>query len=218
MIKAFIFDLDGVITDTAELHYLAWKRLADELGIYFDKAINESLKGVDRMGSLDAILGDKKNDFDKTEKHRLATQKNTHYQTLIKSLSASDILPGVETFLDELINRGYRVGMASASKNAPAVVESLGLAQKFEFIADAHQVKQSKPHPEVFQMVADYFDLSGKECVGVEDAYAGVQAINAAGMFAVGIGDSDVLSNAPLVYSDTTQLNLEQILSQASKI
>ena len=216
MIKAFIFDLDGVVTDTAELHFLAWKKLADELGIYFDKAMNESLKGVDRMGSLDAILGGKKSDFKHDEKVRLATLKNIHYQSLIKSLSPSDILPGIDKFLDTLIQKGYRVGMASASKNAPAVVESLGLSRKFEFIADANQVKQSKPHPEVFQMVADYFKVSGNECVGIEDAYAGVQAINSAGMFAVGIGSANVLSNAPLVYGDTKQLDLASILSRVN--
>jgi beta-phosphoglucomutase len=215
MIKAFIFDLDGVITDTAELHYLAWKTIAEQLDIPFNKAMNESLKGVDRMGSLDLILGDRKGDFEVDEKLALATQKNKHYQSLIESLSSKDILPGIEPFLDTVLAEGYKVGMASASKNAPAVVASLGLCDKFEFIADANQVKRSKPDPEVFQMVADYFQVSGRECVGIEDAYAGVQAINSAGMFAVGIGDSDVLSNAPLVYGNTEHLNLDEILSRS---
>jgi beta-phosphoglucomutase len=216
MIKAVVFDLDGVITDTAELHYQAWKKLAESLDIYFDRTINESLKGVDRMGSLDAILGQQKNAFSQQAKMQLADRKNRHYQSLIRSLSPKDILPGITELLSTISHGGLHIGMASASKNAPAVVDSLGLTDAFEFIADAHLVKRSKPHPEVFQMVLDHFQLNGQSCIGIEDAHAGVQAINSAGMFSVGIGESSVLSNANLVYPDTQSISYDEMISFAS--
>lgn len=214
--KAFIFDLDGVITDSAEYHYLAWKALGEDLGIPFDREFNETLKGVSRTDSLERILrlGGRENDFSLEEKEQLAAKKNEHYVALISNITSEDILPGVEAFLSELKEAGYKIGMASASKNAHMVTRQLGLLHAFDHIVDAATVAQSKPHPEVFLKAAAALQVDPKECVGVEDAVAGVEAIHAAGMFAVGIGDPAVLTEADLVFTDTTGLTLDNILTR----
>lgn len=214
--KAFIFDLDGVITDSAEYHYLAWKALGEDLGIPFDREFNETLKGVSRTDSLERILrlGGRENDFSLEEKEQLAAKKNEHYVALISNITSEDILPGVEAFLSELKEAGYKIGMASASKNAHMVTRQLGLLHAFDHIVDAATVAQSKPHPEVFLKAAEALQVDPKECVGVEDAVAGVEAIHAAGMFAVGIGDPAVLTEADLVFTDTTGLTLDNVLTR----
>lgn len=214
--KAFIFDLDGVITDSAEYHYLAWKALGEDLGIPFDREFNETLKGVSRTESLERILrhGGRENDFSSEEKEQLATKKNEHYVTLISKITSDDILPGIEAFLSELKEAGYKVGMASASKNAHMVTRQLGLLHAFDHIVDAATVVDSKPHPEVFLKAAEALAVDPKDCVGVEDAVAGVEAIHAAGMFAVGIGDPAVLTEANLVFADTTGLTLDNVLTR----
>ncbi|MCT4776053.1 MULTISPECIES: beta-phosphoglucomutase [Exiguobacterium] len=214
--KAFIFDLDGVITDSAEYHYLAWKALGEDLGIPFDREFNETLKGVSRTESLERILrhGGRENDFSSEEKEQLATKKNEHYVTLISKITSDDILPGIEALLSELKEAGYKVGMASASKNAHMVTRQLGLLHAFDHIVDAATVVDSKPHPEVFLKAAEALAVDPKDCVGVEDAVAGVEAIHAAGMFAVGIGDPLVLTEADIVFTDTTGLTLDNVLTR----
>lgn len=214
--KAFIFDLDGVITDSAEYHYLAWKALGEELDISLDREFNETLKGVSRTESLERILrlGNRENDFSPEEKERLATKKNTHYVSLISKITSDDILPGIETFLLELREAGYKIGMASASKNAQMVTRQLGLLHAFDHIVDAATVVDSKPHPEVFLKAAEALAVDPKDCVGVEDAVAGIEAIRAAGMFAVGIGEPDVLTEADLVFTDTRDLTLANVLAR----
>lgn len=214
--KAFIFDLDGVITDSAEYHYLAWKALGEELDISLDREFNETLKGVSRTESLERILrlGHRENDFSPEEKERLATKKNTHYVSLISKITSADILPGIETFLLELREAGYKIGMASASKNAQMVTRQLGLLHAFDHIVDAATVTDSKPHPEVFLKAAEALAVDPKNCVGVEDAVAGIEAIRAAGMFAVGIGEPDVLTEADLVFTDTRDLTLANVLTR----
>lgn len=214
--NAFIFDLDGVITDSAEYHYLAWKALGEDIGIPFDREFNETLKGVSRTESLERILrhGGRENDFSPEEKERLATKKNEHYVSLISKITSDDILPGVESFLNELKVAGYKIGMASASKNALLVTRQLGLLHAFDHIVDAATVVDSKPHPEVFLKAAEALAVDPKDCIGVEDAVAGVEAIHAAGMFAVGIGDPAVLTDADLVFTDTTGLTLNNVLTR----
>ena len=214
--KAFIFDLDGVITDSAEYHYLAWKALGEDLGISLDREFNETLKGVSRTESLERILrlGHRENDFSPEEKEQLATKKNTHYVSLISKITSADILPGIETFLSELREAGYKIGMASASKNAQMVTRQLGLLHAFDHIVDAATVVNSKPHPEVFLRAAKALAVEPKDCVGVEDAVAGIEAIRAAGMFAIGIGDRNVLTEADLVFTDTRDLTLENVLTR----
>ena len=212
-IKAVIFDLDGVITDTAEYHYLAWKRLGEELGIPFDRAFNEKLKGVSRIESLALILnhGYRQNDFTPEEKERLANKKNAHYVELIKQVTPEDVLPGIVSFLIELREEKIKIAMASASKNAFTVTQSLGLMEYFDHIVDAATVARSKPDPEVFLKAAQAVDVAPEYCVGIEDAAAGVTAIKEAGMFAVGIGDEKVLAEADMVYPTTALLGLEEL-------
>ena len=210
-IEAVIFDLDGVITDTAEYHYLAWRQLGEELGIPFEREFNEKLKGVSRLESLELILkhGNRQNDFSMEEKERLTNKKNEHYVELIKQVTPDDLLPNILTFLKELKGAGVKIAMASASKNAFAVTQSLGVMEYFDHIVDAGTVKKSKPDPEVFLKAAEAVGVLPENCIGIEDAAAGVEAILEAGMFAVGIGDIEVLGDANVVYPSTKELSLE---------
>lgn len=214
-IEAVIFDLDGVITDTAEYHYLAWKQLGEELDIPFDREFNETLKGVSRTDSLERILtlGGKQDAFTEQEKVALATKKNDHYVTLIQHISEQDLLPGIIAFLDEIRATGLKIGMASASKNALTVVEALGVRHYFDDIVDAATVAQSKPHPEVFLRAAEALGVEPARCIGVEDAAAGITAIHAAGMYAVGVGPETTLHEADYRVDSTDLLSLEQILA-----
>ena len=211
--EAVIFDLDGVITDTAEYHYLAWKQLGEDLGIPFDREFNETLKGVSRMDSLERILelGNRQNDFTLEEKEELATKKNDHYVTLIKDVSPKDVLPGIEQFLKDLRASGYKIAMASASKNAFAVTDSLGLNDYFDHIVDAAKVVNSKPDPEVFLKAAEAVGVAPDKCIGVEDAVAGVMAINAAGMYAIAIGTDEGLNHAKIVLNSTEELTIDVV-------
>lgn len=214
-IEAVIFDLDGVITDTAEYHYLAWKQLGEELNIPFDRDFNETLKGVSRTDSLERILtlGGKQDAFTEQEKTALTTKKNDHYVTLIQHISEQDLLPGIIAFLDEIRAAGLKIGMASASKNALSVVEALGVRHYFDDIVDAATVAQSKPHPEVFLRAAEALGVESARCIGVEDAAAGITAIRAAGMYAVGVGPETTLHEADYRVDSTDLLSLEQILA-----
>ena len=214
-IEAVIFDLDGVITDTAEYHYLAWKQLGEELDIPFDRDFNETLKGVSRTDSLERILtlGGKQDAFTDQEKSMLATKKNDHYVTLIQHISEQDISAGNHCILDEIRDAGLKIGMASASKNALMVVEALGVRHYFDDIVDAATVAQSKPHPEVFLRAAEALDVAPDRCIGVEDAAAGITAIHAAGMYAVGVGPETALHEADYRVDSTDLLSLEQILA-----
>ena len=156
MIEAFIFDLDGVITDSAKYHYLAWKELGQKLGIQIDEEFNESLKGISRVESLERILiyGNKQNKFTVEEKENMANDKNQYYVELIKNISSKDILPGINELLEDIKCNNIKIGLASASKNATMVLEKLGLKEYFDFIADASKCKNSKPNPEIFLMAA----------------------------------------------------------------
>ncbi|PEJ52380.1 beta-phosphoglucomutase [Bacillus sp. AFS002410] len=213
-IEAVIFDLDGVITDTAEFHYIAWKQLAEDLGISIDRDFNETLKGVSRTESLERILelGGRQDDFSAEEKDELATKKNLHYVELLEQITPADLLPGIEDFLKRIRLAGLKIGMASASRNAFLVVDKLEIGDYIDHIVDAASVKNSKPDPEVFLRAAEALGVSPDRCVGIEDSVAGVEAINNAGMFSVGIGDLKILSRANLVYNSTNELNIERIV------
>lgn len=210
--KAFIFDLDGVITDTALHHFRAWKMLADSLGIPFDEHDNEKLKGVGRLESLEMILEKGNQRFSPDEKTRLTDKKNADYLELIKSITPQDVLPGVPEAFAILKQKGIRIGLASASKNANFVVGRLGMLDQFDYIADAAKIPRGKPAPDIFLDVANTFGLPSSACVGVEDAAAGVDAIKSASMFAVGIGDSSVLAKADMIFPSMQALNVERIL------
>jgi beta-phosphoglucomutase len=213
-LQAFIFDLDGVITDTAEYHYLAWKALGEELGIPFTREFNEELKGVSRMDSLEKILtlGQKQNEFSDQEKIALATKKNEHYVRLIANITPDDILPGIKELIADIKEKGYKLGLASVSKNAFTVMESLKLRNEFDVIVDAAKVAKGKPDPEIFLTAAKLLQVEPSACIGIEDAAAGVESIKGAGMFAVGVGNSETLAKADIIYASTSELSLPGIL------
>jgi len=197
--KAVIFDLDGVITDTAHYHYLAWKRLADSVGAPFDEAFNEGLKGIDRMGSLELILARAPRVYTDDEKRALADAKNRHYVELIATMTAADLLPGALRALEEVRAAGLKIGLASVSRNAFTVLDRLGIRDRFDDVVDAATVARGKPDPEIFLTAAAHLDVDPADCLGVEDAAAGVASIKDAGMFAVGVGDPQVLGRADRV-------------------
>lgn len=213
-LKAVIFDLDGVITDTATYHYRAWKQLADELGIYFDEKINERLKGIDRMTSLEIILERSPVQYTQEEKEVLATKKNDLYKQLIQTMTPADVLPGTLAVLQALKQRGILAGLASVSKNAFTVIDKLQIGQYFAYIADAAKITKGKPDPEIFLTVAANLGVAPQDCVGVEDAAAGIKAIKAAGMYGVGIGDPVMLKEADEVIPSLEQFDLERLLAR----
>lgn len=211
-IEAVIFDLDGVITDTASFHYKAWKILADELGIYFDEEINERLKGIDRLGSFEIILEKSEKLYSHEEKVLLADKKNEYYKELINTMTPQDILPGAIDVLKQLKASGIKTGLASVSKNAFTVLDRLGIKDNFDYVADAAKVKKGKPDPEIFLTVAENLGVSPRYCLGVEDAEAGVKAIKSAGMYAVGIGDGVILCEADDVISGLDKFDFNKYL------
>lgn len=206
--QALIFDLDGVLTDTAHYHFLAWKKLADSVGAPFDAAFNEQLKGVDRMGSLELILAASGQVVSGADKLELAEQKNRHYQQLIEHMSPADVLPGALHALQSVRAAGLKTALASVSKNAFAVIDRLGIASLFDDVVDAARISRSKPDPEIFLTAAAHLGLAPRDCLGVEDSIAGLRAIKSAGMFALGIGDAAVLSDADVVIAGLHQFDL----------
>lgn len=213
MPKGFLFDLDGVLTDTAEYHYQAWKKLSDELGLYFDRKINERLKGVSRQRSFEIILEENQAEerFSAEETEELITRKNDNYREMIRQVTPEDILPGVKAFLKEAKERGIRLAVASASKNAAAVLEGLGLTPVFDYIADAGKIRHTKPDPEVFLDCMEHLGLPPWECVGFEDAAAGIEAIQAACVTAVGIGEGTREAEPDLILAGTDDLSIAKI-------
>jgi len=195
-ISACIFDLDGVIVDTAHFHYLAWKRLAAEFGIELTADYNEKLKGVSRMDSLDIILSLGDVTLEPTQKAALATKKNGWYLEYIASLKPNDALPNVVPFLTDLKRHNIKLAVGSSSKNAKPILESLGLTEMFEVIVDGNDLTYSKPHPEVFLKASERLGKTPEECVVFEDAQSGVQAAKLAGMRCIGIGSIYILGEA----------------------
>lgn len=197
-----IFDLDGVITDTARYHYLAWKKLADELKIYFDEVINERLKGISRIESFEIILEKCDRKYSNEEKEYYANKKNEYYKEMIKNITPEDLLPGVVDFIDELKKRGIKTAIASVSKNAFAVIENLKIINKFDYIVDANEIRNGKPDPEIFLNAAKNIGISPERCIGIEDSAAGITAIKRSGMFAVGVGNPETVKDADLILKD----------------
>jgi len=213
MKQAVIFDLDGVITDTARYHYLAWKRLAESQGVHFDEAFNEHLKGIDRMGSLDLILASSTRVYAPEEKLALATEKNEHYKELIATMTPSDLLPGAVQALDDCRAAGLKIGLASVSRNAFTVLDRLGITGKFDYVVDAGTIARGKPDPEIFLAAATALGVAPSDCFGVEDAVAGVASIKSAGMYAVGVGDPHTLRQADVVIPDLTRFRLSDYVA-----
>ena len=211
-ISAVIFDLDGVIVSTDEYHYQAWKQISDQEKIYFDREINETLRGVSRMESLDIILSRSDRRYNDNEKQLLALQKNEIYCKLLNNLSPNNILPGVINLLLSLKARDIKVAIGSSSKNTPFILQQIGLTSNFDAIADGNSIKNSKPDPEVFLLAADMMGVTPTVCAVIEDAQAGIDAAKAAGMKAVGIGSASTCLNADLKLKDLTNLDIDQLL------
>lgn len=204
--RAAIFDLDGVIVDTAKYHYLAWKRLAHELGFTFTENDNERLKGVSRVRSLEILLEVGGLSLDETTRSQLASRKNDWYVDYISNMDASEILPGAAEYLQGLRARGIKTALGSASKNAPLILERLGISSLFDSVVDGNKVSKAKPDPEVFLRAAEELDVPAAACVVFEDAEAGIEAGHRAGMTVVGVGKPSLLKEADVVITGLHQL------------
>ncbi|SFE40724.1 beta-phosphoglucomutase [Thermophagus xiamenensis] len=211
MIEACIFDLDGVIVDTARYHYIAWKELADELGIEFTEKDNERLKGVSRMRSLDILLEIGGLTLPPQKKEELAQKKNENYRSYILKMTPEEILPGALKFIRELKNNDILIALGSASKNAMTILDRLELTPWFDAIIDGTKVTAAKPDPEVFLKGAEALNANPANCVVFEDAEAGVEAALRGGMKCVGIGSPKTLSKAHLVVSGLHEMNITKL-------
>lgn len=202
----FIFDLDGVIVDTAKYHFLAWRNLAEQLGFEFTEEHNELLKGVSRVRSLEILLNIGNVEISEEQKQEMLIAKNTEYLGFVNKMTADEILPGVNDMLNFLDENGIKFALGSASKNAPLILEKVGLLDRFSAIVDGNDVSKAKPDPEVFLIGAEKLGLKPEDCVVVEDAIAGVEAANAAQMTSIGIGEKEVLGHANYVFGDMTEI------------
>jgi len=211
MIKACLFDLDGVIVDTARYHFIAWKALAEELGFEFTEKDNERLKGVSRMRSLDILLEIGNIEMEQEKKEELATRKNDHYRSFFTQMKPDEILPGATEFIKELKENNIKIALGSASKNAMTILDRLQLTDWFDAVVDGTKVSKAKPDPEVFLKGAEELNVLPGECVVFEDAEAGVEAALAGGMKCVGIGTPDVLGKAHLVVSGLHEMNFDKL-------
>ena len=209
MFKAVLFDLDGVITDTAEYHYLAWKALAEELGIEgVNRSFNEQLKGVSRDDSLQKILDLGQLTVSSEEFAELADRKNRNYVDMIQKVSPRDIYPGILELLQALREKGIKIALASASKNGPFLLKQMDIEDYFDAVADPAKVAASKPAPDIFLAAAEQVGLAISDCIGIEDAQAGIQAIQAAGALPVGVGKAEDLGASIDLVPDTSHLTL----------
>ena len=194
--KGAIFDLDGVIVDTAKYHYLAWKELADELGFFFKESDNERLKGVSRMRSLEILLEVGGITASESEMLEMAESKNARYVKMLDNLEKSELLEGAEDYLKKLKSEGVLISLGSASKNAPLILEKLGIADLFDAIVDGNSVSKAKPDPEVFLKAAQMLNLSPAECCVFEDSQAGIEAARRAGCSVIAVDKGNVLKDA----------------------
>ena len=211
-LKACLFDMDGVIVDSAVHHFVAWRKLADELSIPFAEEDNHALKGLSRVDSLDHILRMGHLELDEKTKLKLMDQKNAWYLGLIQGMTAKDILPGAKELIEQLVAGGIRVGLGSSSRNAQLILDNVGLTPLFDVIVDGNHITLSKPDPEVFLKGAAALDVSPSETIVFEDAASGIQAAKAGGFFAVGVGSKSQLSSADVVISDLSGLTLDQLI------
>lgn len=209
--KAVIFDLDGVIVDTAKFHFLAWRKLANDLGFDFTEAQNEQLKGVSRVESLKKILKWGNMELSEEEFNRQMALKNENYLSYVEEMDDSEILPGVPKVLDYLMENKIPFALGSASKNARTILKKIHLYDKFDAIVDGTDVSKAKPDPEVFLIAAVKLGAQAQDCVVFEDSVAGVQAANKGNMTSIGIGDEKVLGEADHVFNDFTEIDIEFI-------
>ena len=215
--KGFIFDLDGVIVDTAKYHYLAWKNLANDLNIPFTETQNEELKGVSRVQSLRKILDWGRLSISEADFDSIMDGKNNKYLSYISKMTEAEILPDVKKTLEYLISQNQKIALGSASKNARHILDKVALTDYFQTIVDGNKVTKAKPDPEVFLKAAYELGASSKDCIVFEDSIAGIQAANTAGMISVGIGYKKVLSEADYVFKDFTEMSNEFFIELINK-
>ena len=211
MHKGFIFDLDGVIVDTAKFHLLAWRKLANNFGFDITEDQNEQLKGISRLRSLEIILEWGKVNLSQDEFMEQMALKNDNYLSYISSMTKKDLLPGVSNVIDYLSENNIPFALGSASKNARIILEKTGLIQKFNAVVDGNDVTKAKPNPEVFLTAASKLKIEPENCVVFEDSVAGIQAANIAEMTSVGIGEKDILNEADFIFSDFTEIKIDFI-------
>ena len=211
MHKGFIFDLDGVIVDTAKFHYLAWRKLANDLGFDISEDQNEQLKGISRVKSLEIILEWGKVNLSKDDFMEQMALKNDNYLSYISTMTKKDLLPGVSNVIDYLSENNIPFALGSASKNARIILEKTGLIEKFDAVVDGNDVTKAKPNPEVFLIAASKLKIEPENCIVFEDSVAGIQAANAAEMISVGIGEKDVLNEADFIFSDFNEIKIDFI-------
>jgi len=209
--KGVIFDLDGVIVDTAKFHYEAWRQLANDLGFDISEAQNEQLKGVSRVRSLEKILDWGNVTLTQDQFMEQMGIKNDNYLSYISTMTAKDILPGVKKVIDFLIEKEVPIALGSASKNARSILEKTGLYQSFYAVVDGNDVSKAKPDPEVFLIAASKMGVSPENCIVFEDSQAGIEAANNAGMISIGIGDKEVLKEGDFIFEDFTQIEIDFI-------
>jgi len=209
---AIIFDLDGVLTDTAELHYQSWQGLMDEMGIPFDRRKNEALRGLSRRESLETILGEWSREFTEEQKEDIARRKNEEYVSRVAKMTPGDLLPGAGELLKELRLRGVAVAVASSSKNAAAVIERLRIRPLLDALVDGNHVSTSKPDPLIFLQTAKHLGVPPRRCVVVEDAASGVEAALAAGMWVVGLGPAERVGRAHRVKPTIAAVSPDELL------
>lgn len=210
-IQACIFDLDGVIVDTANFHYKAWKRLANELGFDLTPEQNEKMKGISRMESLDMLLEIGNIEADRKEKKKLADLKNGWYRDYISEMQPNDLLPGVIDLMEELTEEHILIAIGSASKNAPTIVRQVQIGRYLDALIDGSKVTKGKPHPEVFLKAAEEMGVEPAHCVVFEDAQAGIDAARNGGMRTIGVGSQQVLQHADMIIPGLSEINLEKI-------
>ena len=214
-IRAIILDLDGVITDTAEYHFQAWQRVAEEEGISFTREDNEALRGVSRRQSLELLLGEHIARYDEERLQEIMDRKNGYYGDLLERITEDDFLDGAPELLEEIRARGLKMAIGSASKNTPTVLQRLGIADAFDVVADGYSVEHGKPAPDLFLYAAEHMGVPPEECVVIEDAASGVAAALAANMVAVGIGPEERVGDAHYRYETTAAVDLEEILGHS---
>ncbi|WP_281829453.1 MULTISPECIES: beta-phosphoglucomutase [Lactobacillus] len=213
MLKGLIFDLDGVLTDTARYHLSAWNNLAKELGISLNQDQLDSLRGISRMDSLELILkyGGQENKYSEAEKEKFAAEKNAKFVEQVEKMTPKDILPGIPQLLKDAKAQNLKMVIASASKNAPKILNRLGIMDEFDGIVDPATLHHGKPDPEIYEKAQELTGFKADEVIGFEDAKAGVESIKAAGQFAVGIGDKELLKEADYIVPSTADLKLSEI-------
>ena len=211
-LAATVFDLDGVLTETTELHYQSWCWLADQLGMSHDRRTNDAMRGLGRAESLAVFLGARAASYSPAEKTELAERKNAHYLQLVADMTPADLFPGVRDLITGLRERGVLTAVASSSRNADPVIERLGLRELFNVIVDANSAPRSKPDPQVFLLAAERLGVSPQRCVVIEDAEAGVAAALAAGMRVIGVGPTARLAGAHLIVRAIAELNPARVV------